>query len=321
MGQFWNNDINIFEKQYRLFKIKMKLFLDSRRARKSFDEILEINRKKEPIDIENPKTFDDKIWYMKKHFYSSLAVQCADKVQVREYVKECGLEEILVPVYGVYPSADEIDFTKLPNECYIKCNHTSGCNYLYRKGQTDEKWLRKLFSLYLKRNYYNVAREWVYRDIPPRIITEQKLESKEILKDYRLFCFEGKLRMVLINDGTATEQGEHAKNVARSFYTPDFEWMPDITILNEAKATRALQKPKNWDQMVEIAQKLSAPFEFCRVDLYNIDGRIYLSEITFFPFSGVNQFQPNEWALELGSWIDLEKCKNNPVYEYCEFPE
>ena len=318
MKLFCNNDINAFEKQYRLWKIKIKLFLDSRKAEKDFDDILEINKKREYIDIDDPKTFDDKMWYMKKHFYSSLAVKCADKVQVREYVKECGLEEILVPIYGVYSSANEIDFSELPDECYIKCNHTSGCNYLYHKGKTDENWLRKLFSLYLKRNYYNVGREWVYRDISPRIIAERKLESKEILKDYRLFCFEGKLRMVLINDGTATKQGEHAKNVARSFYTPDFEWMPDITILNEDKAPQALKRPENWERMVEIAQKLSTPFEFCRVDLYNIEGTIYLSELTFFPFSGVNQFQPDEWALEMGSWIDLEKCKSNPVYEYSD---
>lgn len=316
MSLFWNNDINIFEKQYRLLKIKMKLFLDSMRSRKSFDEILEINRKKEPIDIENPKTFDDKIWYMKKHFYSSLAVQCADKVQVREYVKKCGLEEILVPVYGVYASAEKIDFTEFPDECYIKCNHTSGCNYLYRKGQTDEKWLRKLFSLYLKRNHYNVGREWVYRGIPPRIIVEKELKSKEPLRDYRMFCFDGEVKVVMVNVGTATENGEHAKNVFRSFYTPDFEQIKDLRILGDEAASKGLTKPKGWNEMVDIAQKLSKPFAFCRVDLYNIDGKIYLSEMTFFPNAGINNFQPQEWALKLGSWIDLDKCRNNPTYEY-----
>lgn len=108
-------DIGLYERIYRLIKIRVKLFLDSRRAKINFDEILEINRKKELIDIKNPKTFDDKLWYMKKHLYSSLAVQCADKVQVREYVKGCGLEDILVPVYEVYASADEIDFAELPD--------------------------------------------------------------------------------------------------------------------------------------------------------------------------------------------------------------
>lgn len=313
------NDIGVCEKMYRLLKIKTKLTLDSIRAKKSFDEILEMNRKREPINIENPQTFDDKIWYMKKHFYSPLVVKCVDKLLVREYVRECGLEEILIPIYGGgYQSPDEIDFSKLPDECYIKCNHTSGCNYLYRRGLTDETWLKKLFALYLKRNYYNVSREWAYRDILPRIIIEKKLESKEkgTLNDYRLFCFDGKLKMVLVNVGTATEQGEHAKDVLRSFYTPDFEWIPEISILGEPKASKGLSKPKNWDKMVDIAQRLSKPFAFCRVDLYNVDEVIYLGELTFTPFAGVNQFDPEEWALKLGSWLDLEKCKNNPVYEY-----
>lgn len=260
-------DLSFIDRQYRLLKIRIKLLLDFRRAGMSFEQVLQSNQKKEPINIENPKTFDDKIWYMKKHFYSSLAVQCADKVQVRDYVKKCGLEEILVPVYGVYASADEIDFAELPDECYIKCNHTSGCNYLYRKRQTDEKWLRKLFSLYLKRNHYNVGREWVYRDIPPRIIAEHKLESKEGLRDYRMFCFDGEVKVVMVNVGTATENGEHAKNVFRSFYTPDFEQIKDLRILGDEAASKGLTKPKGWNKMVDIAQKLSKPFAFCRVDL------------------------------------------------------
>ena len=152
------------------------------------------------------------------------------------------------------------------------------------------------------------------------IIVEKKLESKnqKSLKDYRMFCFDGKLKMVLINDGTATEQGEHSKSVARSFYTPDFEWLPEISILDEEKASRPLEKPNNWCEMVDIAQKLSAPFAFCRVDLYNIDGIIYLSELTFFPFAGVNKIQPENWAIKLGEWLDLEKCKSNPVYNFTE---
>lgn len=312
-------DIGTFEKLYRLLKIRVHLALDALRARKSFEKILEMNRKKEPIDIENPKTFDDKLWYMKKHFYSSLAVRCADKLLVREYVKECGLEEILVPMYGGgVSSPDEIDFTSLPDECYIKCNHTSGCNYLYRKGLTDEVWLKKLFALYLKRNYYNRSKEWSYRDIPPRIIFEKKLESrdKQPLRDYRMFCFDGKLKIVMVNVGTATEQGEHSKNVYRSFYSPDFEQIPELCILGDEPARRVLEKPENWDKMVQIAERLSEPFAFCRVDLYNIDGKIYLSELTFFPNAGVNRFKPDEWAVRLGSWLDLEKCKNNSVYEF-----
>jgi hypothetical protein len=312
------NDINTLEKIYRLLKIRVKLVLDKNKSKKSFEKIVENNRKKESIDIDNPKTFDDKLWYIKKHFYSDLAAKCADKVLVREYVKQCGLEDILVPIYGIYDKASDIDFKNLPDECYIKCNHTSGCNYLYRKGKTDEKWLRKLFSLYLKRNYYNVKREWVYKYITPKIIAEKVLECEGGLVDYRMFCFNGKLQMVLVKKGTATELGEHSKIAERSFYTREFEWLPDVTILNKDKAIKPVEKPYDFEKMVSIAEKLSAPFEFCRVDLYNIEGRIYLSELTFFPTGAVNIFKPQEFSLKLGSYIDLERCKNNPVYEFIE---
>lgn len=310
------SDIKLHEKMYRLFKIRVVLMIDKIRSRISFDDILKFKQKRWSIDIENPKTFDDKLWYMKKYFYSPLAVKCADKVRVREYVKECGLEEILVPVYGVYEKMEEIDFSDIPDKSYIKCNHSSGGNYLYRKNQTDEAWLRKLFNLYLKRNYYNESKEWVYKDISPRIIIEKELKSKEPLRDYRMFCFDGEVKVVMVNVGTATENGEHAKNVFRSFYTPDFEQIKDLRILGDEAASKGLTKPKGWNEMVDIAQKLSKPFAFCRVDLYNIDGKIYLSEMTFFPNAGINNFQPQEWALKLGSWIDLEKCKDNPTYEY-----
>lgn len=313
-------DIEKAAKLHRLVKIRMKLIICSVFRKLRFDTILWLNRKREPIDIDNPKTFDDKMWYMKKHFYSALVERCADKVTVRDYVKECGLESILVPIYGIYDSLDQVDFQSLPEECYIKCNHSLGYNYLYRKDRTDEKWLKKLFHLYQKYNYYAVKREWSYKNIVPRIVVEKKLQSKDgqQLLDYRLFCFEGVLKLVMVNKGTATSEGEHASGVQRSFYTPDFEWLPDVTILGDRPSSLALDKPQEWDEMVDAAQILSKPFIFCRVDLYSLDGSVYLSEMTFFPNSGINQFCPYEWALKLGEWVDLDKCYKSPVYQYRE---
>ena len=321
MGKYGKEyDIGKAAKLHRLIKIRMKLIACSVFQKLSFETILWMNRMSEPIDIDNPKTFDDKMWYMKKHFYSALVEKCADKVTVRDYVKECGLEDILVPIYGIYDSLDEVDFQSLPEECYIKCNHSSGYNYLYRKNRTDEKWLKKLFHLYQKYSYYAVKREWSYKNIVPRIVLEKKLQSKNghPLLDYRMFCFQGVLKLVMVNKGTATSEGEHASGVQRSFYTPDFQWIPDITIMGDSPSPMALDKPLGWDKMVAAAQILSKPFAFCRVDLYFIDGKVYLSEMTFFPNSGVNQFQPQEWALRLGEWIDLDRCISNPVYQYME---
>lgn len=317
------SDLGTYEKLYRLLRIRAKLIFNLIMAQKEFDAILKFKSsiiKKQFINVEEPMTFDDKLWYMKKHFYSHLAARCADKVSVRDYAAECGLKEILVPICGVYSSLNEVDFSGLPDECYIKCSHTSGYNYLYRKGVTDEAWLKKLFALYLKNNQYDTTREWVYRDIPHRIIIEKKCENKDgsPLLDYRMFCFDGKLKLVMVNAGTATEQGEHAEGVRRSFYTPEFEAIPELSILGDAAGNTICSKPMGWDKMADIARRLSSPFAFCRVDLYNIDGKVYLSEMTFFPNSGVNLIKPEEWALKMGKWIDLEKCKENPLYEYKE---
>lgn len=313
-------DIGKATKLHRLIKIRMKLIICSVFHKLRFETILWLNRKREPIDIDNPKTFDDKMWYMKKHFYSALVERCADKVTVRDYVKECGLESILVPIYGIYDSLDQVDFQSLTEECYIKCNHSSGYNYLYRKDRTDEKWLKKLFHLYQKYNYYAVKREWSYKNIVPQIVLEKKLSSKtgRPLLDYRLFCFDGVLKLVMVNKGTATCEGEHSSEVQRSFYTCDFQHIPEITILGDNQSTSIQQKPQEWEKMVEVAQVLSKPFTFCRIDLYNVDGKIYLSEMTFSPNSGVNQIQPYEWALKLGDWINLDGCRQNSTYIYIE---
>lgn len=312
--------IGVGAKFYKLLRIKVKLIVCSIFEKLRFEDVLWIARRRESINIDCPKTFDDKLWYMKKHFYSPLVEMCADKARVRDYVRECGLEEILVPIYGVYDTLDEVDFEDLPNECYIKCNHSSGYNYLYRKNKVDEKWLRKLFALFQKYNYYAVKREWSYKNVVPRIVLEKRLQNKDgkALLDYRLFCFDGILKLVMVNNGTVTIEGEHADSVERSFYSPDFVWIPEITILGDKRSSKAIEKPQGWDKMVSVAQTLSKPFVFCRVDLYNVDGKVYLSEMTYFPNSGVNMFQPNEWAIQLGDWIDLDKCRKNPEYIFVE---
>lgn len=295
---YGKKDMKSYEKVYKLINARIRLVLDFVESRKTLEADLKSKQKYEYINMENPKTFDDKLWYMKRHFFSPLAVKCADKVLAREYVKDCGFGEILVPVHGIYESIDDVDFGLVPDECYIKCNGTSGCNYLYKKNQTDEKWIKKLFQLYQRRNYYKVSKEWVYKDARHQIIIEEKLEEEEgeSLKDYRMFCFHGSLKVVMVNIGTATKQGEHAKEVLRSFYTPEFEWIQELRILGDRAASKRVDKPKNWDKMVEIAEKLSQPFAFCRVDLYNVTGKIYFSEMTFFPNGGINNIKPDEWG-------------------------
>ncbi len=300
---------------YIICKTCYKLLTDKFRSYKSIEKLAETMEKRGyegyHINIENPVGFDDKIWWIKKYAHSDLMVQCADKIGVREYVENLGLGKYLVPIYGVWESAKSIDFEKLP-DCYIKCNHTSGANYLYKKGETSESFLRNLFSLYLKRDYSRVNYEWVYIDIPRRVFAEKILEGAEPFKDYRLFCFDGKCKLVMVNTGMVTNEGEHAHHgVSRTFYNSQYEPISDITIKGDVPCTTFFEKPSNWDEMVDVAEKLSTPFPFVRIDLYNIDGTIYLSEMTFLPNGGTNFFQPREWDERLGSWIDVSKYEKN----------
>lgn len=264
------------------------------------------------LDIGNPRTFDEKIWYLTLYDHNELKPKCTEKYNVREYVKECGLEHILNDVYGLYEHFDEIEFDKLPNEFFIKCTHTSGCNVIYSKAsQFDMRYYRNEFEFWLKRSYYWIGREWNYKDIPARIICEPVLRDSlgKLPIDYKFFCFGGKVEIVSIDIGVADENGEHSENYYRNIYNREFKLLP-------VKETREIYggtvpRPENYDKMVEYAEILSKPFRHCRVDLYNVEGRIYFGEITFHHGSGCNNFEPQEWDEKLGDLINIEGLKIN----------
>lgn len=131
------------------------------------------------LDLENPKTFDEKLWWLKFHYRNPLMTQCVDKYKVREYVKECGLGDILNELYGVYSNSSEIDYKKLPDKFYIKTNHGCGCNFLCAdKTKFPFKKVSGQLDANLKQNYFYESREWPYRDVEPRIIVEKVLEPR-----------------------------------------------------------------------------------------------------------------------------------------------
>ncbi|MCI5882311.1 MAG: glycosyl transferase [Clostridium sp.] len=260
------------------------------------------------LNIEKPETFDEKLWYLKLHERNPLLTICTDKFRVREYVKECGLTNILNTLYGVYDSFEEIPFNELPESFFIKCNHTSGTNIIYdRKQKFDYRFYKNEFDFWMKRNYYWGSREWNYKDITPKIICEKVLRDKNgrLPMDYKLMCFGGKVKLLFLDIGVATNQGEHAEQYYRNIYDRDFKLMP-IKETRENYLDKPISKPDNWDIMVQYAERLAQPFKTCRVDLYNIDGRIYFGEITFYHGGGCNDIQPEEWARTMGSWISIE---------------
>lgn len=260
------------------------------------------------LNLENPQTFDERIWYLKINVRDPLNNKCSDKYRVREYVKECGLEFILNELYAAYSSVEEIDFDSLPERCFLKCNNGSGANMIYDRNKEFEYERFKIeFKKALKEDYYWAGREWNYRHIKPMILCEKVLEDKngKLPLDYKIMCFAGEPKLLFLDIGVATEQGEHAEEYCRNIYDMEFNLLP-VKETRDNYLGPEIVKPLNWDKMVEYARILSKPFRHCRVDLYNLDGKIYFGEITFHHGGGCNDIQPEEWAYKIGQWIPID---------------
>ncbi|MGN0070097.1 MAG: ATP-grasp fold amidoligase family protein [Prevotella sp.] len=254
-------------------------------------------------------SFDEKLWWLKIYYHNPLMTVCADKYAVRDYVKKCGLEDILVELYGKFNSIQDIDIEMIPSQqFYLKCNHLSGANRLCHKStfvQEREK-LNRVFGYYLKNNCYRYGYEWPYKNIVPCIIAESVLETDEPygLLDYKFMCFSGEPKYLFLDIGVAKGDGTHAEEYFRNIY--DMEFMPvDMKETREHYDFTLIPKPLNWDFMIDVCRRLSKPFPHCRVDLYNIHGRVYFGEMTFFHGSGMNDFKPREAGITLGNMIPL----------------
>lgn len=255
------------------------------------------------------RRYDEKLWWLKEHYHNPLMTVCADKWAVREYVKQCGLEEILNVSFGHFKSIEDIKIDDIPDEdFFVKCNHLSGGNIICHKStfSDDLKKVRPLFRELLKNNCYYYGYEWPYKNIKPSIVVEKVLCTDELygLLDYKFMCFEGEPRLLFLDIGVAQKNGTHAKEYYRNIYDMDF-------VPTKIKETREhydyskIPKPENWEFMKECCRKLSKPFPHCRVDLYNIHGKVYFGEITFYHGSGMNRIEPDEADLMMGSWIPM----------------
>lgn len=259
------------------------------------------------LNIIDPKTFDEKLWYLKLHNRDPLLTKCSDKFEVRKYVENCGYANILNELYGVYDNAKEIDFEKIEEPVFFKCNHCSGANIIYYPDEPFDKIdFIKRFNFLLKQNYYWKSREWNYKNIKTKIIAEKVLRDKNgnLPKDYKFLCFSGEPKLLFLDIEVCREDGKHSSINYRNVYDMDFNPV-DMIETREHKDIDKIKKPDNFEKMVEIARTLSEPFRHCRVDLYNVDGKIYFGEITFYHGGGCNYIEPEEWDYRLGEWIDI----------------
>lgn len=259
----------------------------------------------EKNDFSNPKKLDEKMWFLKLSNRDPLLTICSDKHRAREYVKECGYENILKHEYAYFNSADEIDFSKLPSPCYLKCNHASGMNYIYYKDKKiNEKHLKWKFNYLLSQQPYYLSREWNYKNIEPKIVCEEVLEMPDGMSDIpelQFFCFNGEVKFIIYNLGLADKEGRHKDPIRWALWS-DWTLVPASAGWNYDNTVP--EKPNNYDYMFECATKMSAKFPFVRVDLFNINGKVYFNEFTFYSGGGFT-LSKTDVIQNLGEYIDV----------------
>jgi hypothetical protein len=232
----------------------------------------------------------------------------ADKYAVKDYVAERIGREYIIPTLGVWDRFEDIDFHELPEQFVLKCTHDSGGLVICRDKQTlDMEKARTVLTESLHRDYARIAREWPYKDIPRKIIGEKLMwddSQRTGLRDYKFYCFDGEPKFLYVSLG----MDNHA-TARMSFLNLDWTFAP-FRRRDYLPFEQLPPKPVNYEKMLELARKLSEGEPFLRVDLYEIEGKIYFSELTFTPCGGMMQFDPDQWDQTLGQWIQLpEKTK------------
>lgn len=248
-------------------------------------------------NIDNPKTMNEYICSTKINDEKLEYSKYTDKYEVREYVKSIVGEKYLNEVLGIYSSFDDINFDELPNSFALKATHGSSYNIIVSdKNKLDIDNAKRKFDKWLKENFYYKDREKNYKNIVPRIMCDKFLQPLDgELEEYKLFCFKGKVGFI-----------QHNKEIGfkrySNIFSPNWEVLPVKYGYDGFKNDK---KPVNGDELIDVAEKLSKPFKFVRVDLYNVDGKIIFSELTFHSGGGLIPFNPKEYDRIFGELLEV----------------
>ena len=254
------------------------------------------------LDLENPKTYNEKLNWLKLYDRNPLYTTLVDKYEVKAYVADKIGEEYIIPTLGVWDKFEDIDFDKLPEKFVLKCTHDSGGLAICRDKSTfDVEAAKKKIKKSLKRNFYYYGREWPYKNVKPRIIAEEYMEDEETaeLRDYKFFCFDGVSKALFI----ASDRQKAGEEVKFDFFDIDFNHLPFTQGHPNAKVLP--EKPKCFDEMRSLAEKLSKGLVQARIDFYEANGKVYFGEITLFHHNGMMPFAPEEWDYKFGEMIKL----------------
>lgn len=254
-----------------------------------------------PLNLEDPKTFNEKLQWIKLHDRQPVYSKMVDKYEAKKYVADIIGEEHIIPTLRLYNRVEDIDFDELPQQFVLKCTHDSGGIVICKdKSLLDrDAAIRKLLHG-LRKNYYYQNREWPYKNVRPRIIAEQYMNNNgQDLDDYKVHNFNGEPKVILVCSDRYKESG-----LAEDFYS--CEWLHlDMSRPGLRHSAEVQEKPAELDEMLELAKKLSKDIPFVRTDFYIINHQVYFGEMTFFPACGMKPFVPREWDYKLGSYITL----------------
>lgn len=257
-------------------------------------------------NLKNPKTFNEKLQWIKLHDRNPLYTKMVDKFESKKYVANIIGDEYIIPTLGVWESFDEIDFDKLPDKFVLKCTHDSaGILIVTDKEKLDKKKAKKKFDNCLKRNFYYSGREWPYKNVKPRIIAEQYMEDTQTkeLRDYKFFCFGGVVKCFKVDFDRFVQ---HRAN----YYDENGQLIDYGEVVCPPNFKKRIHLPSNIMDMKSLAEKLSKETSFLRVDFYCVNGKIYFGELTFFPDSGFGKFINLNQDVEMGRWFHLPENKS-----------
>lgn len=291
----------VFDKKYRQSWLATKGFYNKMPDEKYLKMRFKTTIGKE-LDLDNPKTFNEKLQWIKLYDRKDIYTTMVDKYAAKKYVAEKIGEKYIIPTLGVWDSFDEIDFDSLPNQFVLKCTHDSGgLVIVHDKAKLDKEKARKKIEKSLNYDYYAYGREWPYKNVPRKILAEVYMEDEKTaeLRDYKFFCFNGVVKAMFI----ASERQKKGEEVKFDFFDPDFRHLDFCQGHPNAKIPP--QKPECFDEMISLAERLSLGFPELRIDFYEVNGKVYFGELTFFHFGGMVPFEPSEWDEIFGSWIEL----------------
>ena len=298
--------LNYFKKPknillYLMYKGWFNFLTDKNHLKLEYKMIM--NKK---LNLDEPNTFNEKLQWLKLYDRNPEYTKMVDKYEAKKYVSDLIGEEHIIPTLGIYNNFEEINFDKLPNQFVIKPTHTSGNIFICKnKNKINYKELNKSINKWLKIKYYYLHREWPYKNIKPRIIIEKYMatEKQPELIDYKFFCFNGKPKFIYVSEGLSNHKTAKISFADMNYQKTEF-YRKDYIPFQELPP-----KPRNFEKMKEIAKTLSKNICFVRVDFYEINDKIYFSELTFFPCSGFIPFEPEKYDKILGDMLELPKEK------------